>query len=54
MQVCEQCKSDKVQTKEWVELNSGKRMGTASEESSHFDKWCPVCEDHVLFVEKDK
>ena len=53
MIVCEICESNKVQAKEWVEVNSGKNCGTASSQGDIDDQWCPECEKHVKFKDKE-
>ena len=47
--VCSECGSDKVQEKQWVEINTNKLCGSASSNSKNdiLDYWCPDCEDHV-------
>ena len=53
MIVCFNCESDKIQCKEWVEVNSGKNCGTATSQGDVEDQWCPECQEHVKFKEKN-
>lgn len=53
MYICDNCKSDKIQSKEWVEVNTGKTMGLAdSGGSDQQDNWCPDCETHCKIIDK--
>ena len=50
--VCAECGSDKVQVKEWVEINTGKNMGATSNGNEPQDNWCPTCGTHGLIINK--
>lgn len=47
MTICEECGSDKIQTLEWVEVNTNKVIGGGIGDEN--DRWCPICEKHVNF-----
>jgi len=49
MKVCSNCKSDKVQIKQWIFANTGKLAGGDIEQEYKQDQWCPECEENVLF-----
>ena len=53
MVVCSKCGSTEIQTKEWVEFNTGKCVGTASEPGNIDDQYCPACEEKVGFTDTD-
>lgn len=49
--VCEKCGSDQIQTLDWVYVNTDKVAGYGPGELK--DNWCPVCEDHVYFMNEE-
>lgn len=52
MYVCQKCGSDKVQVKEWVEVNSGQNMGAVDGSGNEpEDNWCPECDDHCIIID---
>jgi len=51
--VCEKCgSSDKIQTKEWRYVNSGKFAGDCYNDEE--DNWCDNCQKHVYFITEEE
>lgn len=53
--VCVECGSDKVQTMEWVDINTGEpqgEVGAGSTEESN--NWCPDCDEHTKVIDVNK
>ena len=50
--VCKICECEEVETKEWVQINSGKDMGKIDSHDIE-DNWCPECEEHCELKEVD-
>ena len=42
---CKNCNSSKIQSLQWVEINTGESLGI-QEENNLLDNWCPSCETH--------
>jgi len=54
MIVCKECGCENVQSKEWVEVNTGKNCGFVEDGSSDKqNNWCPDCDENVDFVDKE-
>lgn len=43
IEVCKSCRSPKIQTKMWVEVNTGNVISMVSD-GEYEDNWCPNCE----------
>lgn len=54
MYKCKKCNSTKIQTKQWVELNTGKNIDSASLSNDTADQWCPECEEHCEIVDAEE
>ena len=52
--VCEECGSDDVQQKAWVNPNSLEIDFSLSENFEEEDTWCSKCSEHMGLVDEDK
>jgi len=52
MLVCENCGSDKVQSKFWINPNTKNIIDSAV--FSTEDNWCEECEEHVNLIKKEQ
>jgi hypothetical protein len=50
--VCEECGSDKIQTLQWVDVNTEEIRGAGPGE--YEDNWCDECQDHTEFINEDE
>jgi hypothetical protein len=44
---CTECKSEEVEQKEWVDMNTGKNCGVLEEDDDNC--WCRKCEELTKF-----
>ena len=51
--VCDSCGSNQVESKDWVEVNTGAVTFTY-ESTSDEDNWCKECKEHCKIIEKNK
>lgn len=51
--VCENCGSDKVQSKVWADANTDIVMDSASD-GEWEDNWCTDCADHCFLTDEEE
>lgn len=51
--VCEECGSDKVETKAWVSINTDE-IGDSCSDGEDDDNWCNSCETHSGIITKQE
>lgn len=53
MHRCKNCKSEKVQSLQWVTINTGESLGL-EDDADIKTHWCPDCETHGLIEYKEE